>query len=66
MKSREERLAIAEELVWRIDTVALLKVEEVRDIYARALAGEWDGIFDGEGGTSHFGRGFAAGAHRPA
>ena len=48
MKTREERRAIAEELVWRIDTVALLKPEEVRDLYARAFAGEYDDIFDEE------------------
>jgi hypothetical protein len=47
-KTREERREIAEELVWRIDTVALLKPEEVRDLYAKALAGEYDTIFDGE------------------
>ena len=50
MKTREERLEIAEELVRRIDTVTLLKCEEVRELRAKALTGVWDDIFDGEEG----------------
>ncbi len=37
--SREQ---IAAELVRRFDTVSLATLEEVRDIYARARAGEFD------------------------
>jgi len=40
-------MSIAEEIVRRIDAVALLKVEEVQDIRKRALAGEFD-EFEGE------------------
>ena len=48
MKTPRERLAIADEIVRRVDTVALLKVEEVREIRAKALTGAWDDIFDEE------------------
>lgn len=44
----DARLAIAEEIVRRVDTVTLLKCEEVTEIRHRALAGEFDGIFDEE------------------
>jgi hypothetical protein len=40
--STVERLRLAEEIVRRVDTVALLRCEEVADIRARALAGEFD------------------------
>lgn len=40
--STAERIRLAEEIVRRCDTVALLKCEEVSDIRARALAGEFD------------------------
>jgi len=43
--SKTERIAIAEEIVRRADTVTLLTCEEVFDIRARALAGEFDDIF---------------------
>lgn len=42
------RLRIAEEIVRRIDTVTFCTCGEVADIRQRALAGEFDGIFDGE------------------
>src|SRR5579864_2635611 len=45
--TERERMSIAEEIVRRIDAVALLKVEEVQDIRKRALAGEFD-EFEGE------------------
>lgn len=40
------RLAIADEIIRRIDTVTLTTVEEVSSIRARAVAGEFDGMFD--------------------
>jgi hypothetical protein len=46
MKTYRERVAIAEEIVRRVDTVALLKCDEVLAIHARAVAGEFDDIFD--------------------
>jgi hypothetical protein len=42
--SATQRLILGEEIVRRADTVTLLKVEEVEDIRARALAGEFDSI----------------------
>lgn len=42
------RLRIAEEIVRRIDTVTLCNCDEVTDIRQRAVAGEFDDIFDGE------------------
>ena len=43
-----ERLAIADEIIRRIDTVTLATPDEVRDIRKRALTGEFDTIFDDE------------------
>jgi len=40
--STAERVRLADEIVRRCDTVALLRCEEVSDIRARALAGEFD------------------------
>ena len=40
--STVERLRLADEIVRRCDTVALLRCEEVSDIRTRALAGEFD------------------------
>ena len=45
--SRESRLWVAEEIVRRIDTVTLCRVDEVRDIQARALKGEFDDMATG-------------------
>ncbi len=47
-KLRSERLAIADEIIRRVDTVTIVRCEEVDDIRRRALAGEFDGIFDSE------------------
>ena len=44
MARRKWRELIAEEIIRRVDTVTLLKVEEVQDIRQRALDGEYDGI----------------------
>lgn len=41
-----KRLAIADEIVRRVDTVTLCRVEEVEDIRRRALAGEFDKFFE--------------------
>jgi hypothetical protein len=49
--TRYQRLAIAAEIIRRADTVTLLYLHEVEDIYARALAGEFDDearVFIGE------------------
>lgn len=45
--SRESRLWVADEIVRRIDTVTLCRVDEVRDIRARALNGEFDDMATG-------------------
>ena len=45
MKTEAERLAIADEIVRRADTVTLLTCEEVEDIRRRAHNGEFDDIF---------------------
>lgn len=37
-----KRLEIAQDIVRRADTVTLLRAEEVREIYRKALAGEYD------------------------
>lgn len=41
--SRKSRAWIAEDIIRRVDTVTLLKCEEVDDIRRRAAAGEFDG-----------------------
>jgi hypothetical protein len=43
-----QRRAIAREIVRRIDTVTLATCDEVEDVHLRALAGEFDGIFEEE------------------
>jgi hypothetical protein len=43
-----QRRAIAREIVRRIDTVTLATRDEVEDVHLRALAGEFDGIFEEE------------------
>jgi hypothetical protein len=40
--STAERVSLAKEIVRRIDTVTLLRCEEVADIHMRALVGEFD------------------------
>lgn len=40
--STVERLRLADEIVRRCDTVAILRCEEVLDIRIRALAGDFD------------------------
>ncbi len=42
-----QREKIADEIIRRVDTVTLATCAEVRDIHARAQAGEFDDIFDG-------------------
>lgn len=46
MMLKHKRLAIAKEIVRRVDTVTLCTVEEVTDIRQRALTGEFDDIFN--------------------
>ena len=41
-----QREWIAAEIVRRIDTVTLARVEEVRDIRKRSLDGEFDGMWE--------------------
>jgi hypothetical protein len=43
-----QRRVIAREIVRRVDTVTLATCDEVEDVHLRALAGEFDGIFDEE------------------
>ena len=45
-RSRQnERLSIAAEIIRCRDTVTLLTIKEVRDIYRRAESGEFDDLF---------------------
>lgn len=46
MRTAVDRRAIAEEIIRRVDTVSLCRVDEVRDIHARAQAGEFDNWWD--------------------
>lgn len=46
MKTREERLRIAEKIIRDIDTVTLVTCQEAENIRARALAGEFDTIYE--------------------
>lgn len=48
MKTKAERQAIADEIIRRADTVTLLSIGEVKDIWSRAQSGEFDSIFDEE------------------
>jgi len=48
MKSINEQIEIAKEIIRRCDTVAILAPAEVQDIYDRAVRGEFDDIFDTE------------------
>ncbi len=43
-----QRIDIADEIVKRIDTVTLLRCEEVTDIRQRAISGEFDSFNDQE------------------
>jgi hypothetical protein len=42
--TKQERLALADEIVRRVDTVAILTPQEVTDIRERALTGEFDSM----------------------
>lgn len=44
--NERQRLQLADEIVRRVDTVTLLKCEEVTDIRMRSLAGEFDQEYD--------------------
>lgn len=44
LTDESERLKLAEEIIRRVDTVALLRCEEVADIRARAVDGEFDAM----------------------
>lgn len=46
MKTKEERLEIADKIVRDIDTVTLATTDEVLDIRARALTGEFDDLYE--------------------
>ena len=48
MKTREERVIIANEIINRMDTVTLCTLKEVMEIRDRAQTGEFDSIFDNE------------------
>ena len=48
MKTREERINIANEIINRMDTVTLTTWNEVMEIRDRAQTGEFDSIFDNE------------------